>query len=89
VYPWFSTIADLEIEEANNKANKASGKNKSGGTNNRSNIAPGEESIRKLNIRLRRLVHQGLADIIDPARCVCYIYLEQFIYFIIVDLFFV
>jgi hypothetical protein len=88
VYPWFSTIADLEIEEANNKANKASGKNKSGGTSNRSNIAPGEESIRKLNIRLRRLVHQGLADIIDPARCVCYIYLEQFIYFIIVGFIF-
>lgn len=29
---------------------------------------PYAEHIRQLNLRLRRLVHQGLADIIDPSR---------------------
>lgn len=27
-----------------------------------------DDSIKKLNLRLRRLVHQGMADIIDPSR---------------------
>lgn len=26
------------------------------------------DNIRQLNLRLRRLVHQGMADIIDPSR---------------------
>lgn len=27
-----------------------------------------DDSVKKLNLRLRRLVHQGMADIIDPSR---------------------
>lgn len=27
------------------------------------------ENIKQLNLRLRRLVHQGMADVIDPSRC--------------------
>ena len=29
---------------------------------------PYAASVRQLNLRLRRLVHQGLADIVDPSR---------------------
>jgi hypothetical protein len=66
-YPWFATLPTT-VQELEHQVHTPAyldflnhGRDWNG---------PYLENIKRLNLRLRRLVHQGMADIIDPSRCV-------------------
>lgn len=63
LYPWFSSLPSDQEVTATTPATTASGRQVA--------VTAQEatlESIREINIRLRRLVHHGLSDFIDPTR---------------------
>ncbi len=65
IYPWFSSLPNPEAEEySSEKKSRVK-------TLNHSKIEENlelAENIRILNLRLRRLVHQGISDLVDPSR---------------------
>ena len=67
IYPWFAALPEEDDDDINAARTSSAGPNGS----HKAAAAPHAESLKKLNLRLRRLVHQGLADMIDPARYFC------------------
>jgi hypothetical protein len=64
-YPWFAVLPEngKNMEHAIHAPSYLDYENKGAEW-----AGPYADSIKQLNLRLRRLVHQGLADIIDPSR---------------------
>jgi hypothetical protein len=61
MYPWFATVTeDRESTPAPEKSRKASLKEDP--------VDTFQKSLKDLNLRLRRLVHQSISDLIDPSR---------------------
>jgi hypothetical protein len=84
-YPWFSSLSDKskekpqEEEEEMNKEDKSQFPSRSSRKPIKAvaAVAPIQDpaltsGIRELNVRLRRLVHRSLSDIVDPSRYVVF-----------------
>lgn len=64
-YPWFATLPD-GVKQTEHAIHSPAYLDYAG--HGADWAGPYADSIKQLNLRLRRLVHQGLADIIDPSR---------------------
>lgn len=62
VYPWFAVVPDEEEKP------KAANRRSRHEPHPYDNLSVAHISIKELNLRLRRLVHQSISDLIDPAR---------------------
>jgi hypothetical protein len=60
MYPWFAVVT----EDLN--ASTSPSKKRSSLTEEKED--PFRKSLKDLNLRLRRLVHQSISDLIDPSR---------------------
>ena len=59
MYPWFAQVKDEKKPKSPQR--KAS-------ITNVPEENPLEKNLKDLNLRLRRLVHQSISDLIDPSR---------------------
>jgi hypothetical protein len=64
MYPWFATVTDDKKPDSSSGARQSSGNGK---TTEEDTV---HKSLKDLNLRLRRLVHQSISDLIDPSRYV-------------------
>lgn len=67
IYPWFASVPD-EDEDAKKVKTRSTVPKTGFHALHGDNINVTHITVKELNLRLRRLVHQCISDLIDPAR---------------------